>query len=164
MDNKAQESGSRNVSSNSPGNQGKGIHKLVLQSVTHKSCLRVKLQLFSTHLTILRLSLPPSALQRNNNNQVLVMSEPYFTVYVGLLCVTGDGYWAMGGRSFVPSHEQMLVLPTTVLICCLNKKTDLFHLPYLLASLYLMYAAPEMIICFCLLYCLCFMCATKLVC
>lgn len=40
---KAQESGSRKVSSNSPGNQGKGCHMLVLRSVMHKSCLRVEL-------------------------------------------------------------------------------------------------------------------------
>lgn len=88
VDDKAQESGSRKVSSNSPGNQGKGIHKLVLQSVTHKSCLRVKLQFFSTHLTIIKLFLCHLQLFKGTiTSQVLQSCQNHILLYMWDYCV-----------------------------------------------------------------------------
>lgn len=68
-----------------------------LQSVMHKSCLRVKLQFFHTpdypHTALLYL--PLSAFQRNNIKSGASHVRTIFTVYVGLLCVTGvrSGIW-----------------------------------------------------------------------
>lgn len=109
-DDKAQESGSRKVSPNSPGNQDLGCHRLALQM--HTSCLKVKLQFF--HTPYYPQTAPPfsatSALQQNNNRSGANHVTTIFTVYVGLLCVIGDGDWVMGVHCFVSSYWLACIL------------------------------------------------------
>lgn len=87
VDNKAQESGSRN-SFWTPG--FKGCHRLALQSVTHKPCLRSRTSFISTHTPYYPqtapLSLPPQLYNGTITDQVLLMSEAY-VLYMWDYCV-----------------------------------------------------------------------------
>ena len=98
VDNKAQESGSRNSFLDTGV---KGCHRLALQSVTHKPCLRSRTLFISTH-TILSSNCSSfsatSTLQWNNNRSGATRVRSICAVYVGLLCVITDGYWVMGAH------------------------------------------------------------------
>lgn len=99
VDNKAQESGSRKVSADSPGRMSPvsfaecntQVQPQSRTSVFPHTILSSNCFSFST----------TSALQRNNNSSGANHVRPIFTVYVGLLCLLSDGYWVLGVHRFV---------------------------------------------------------------
>lgn len=111
----------------------------------YKSDLRVRLQFFHTPnypQTALFFS-ASSTLQRNNNRSGANHVRTLFTVHVGLVCFNR---WLglLGYGSALLCLTLTSLRSTTALMCCLNEKDcSMFTLPYLLASLYLMYAASS---------------------